>query len=218
MLRDPELKWGEKENISDYAVIHAWRALAQLQAEAAIEPLLDLVLNKDLSERGEWIAEEVPTVLAQIGLPALAPAAERLAKTHHMRLVPSSYARALMEIAEDFPETRQEVISHLTSFLDRAVENDPEQNALVICNLLDMNAAEAWPSIERAYAGDRVETFICGSADWAKFDLGFGPEPTYPQWQFPPHQADRHQPSAKERADKRAKKRKAEKRKQKRRR
>ena len=51
-----------------WAPIHALRALGQLRAEAAIEPLLALI---EIARENEWIVNEIPEVISMIGLSAL---------------------------------------------------------------------------------------------------------------------------------------------------
>lgn len=225
MLRDP----GADEDHADedeeedkphyYAYIHAWRALGQLKAEAAIEPLLEMIAEDDAADNfDDWIVEEVPEVLGMIGPPALAPTAERLLEMHFRPSAPSSFARVLEEIGNDHPETRPQVISHLVAFLDRARQNDTAQNGFIISSLIDLKAVEAWPAIERAFVSGSVDPTIAGDVDRVKFQLGLGPEP--PRRLPPIARALKkmYHPSAKVRADERARKRKAEKRKAKRRR
>jgi hypothetical protein len=230
MLRDSDLMWQVDEDQADdddeeedkphyYAYIHAWRALGQLKAEAAIEPLLDMIVEDDASDDfNDWITEEVPDVLAMIGLPALAPTAERLVEMHFRPHAPGSFAQALEKIGNDHPEARPQVIAHLVAFLDRARQNDAAQNGFVISSLIHLKAVEAWPAIERAFVSGSVDPTIAGAVDRVKFKLGLGPEPPR---RLPPIVRARkkmYHPSAKNRADERARKRKAEKRKQKRRR
>ena len=57
-----------------FAPIHAWRALAQLEAAEVVEPLLGMVDQLD-EEEDDWFLEEFPDVFALIGpeaMPAVA--------------------------------------------------------------------------------------------------------------------------------------------------
>src|SRR5437588_4593364 len=54
MAIDEELRWAYSDTLEVWAPIHAWRALGQLHAEAAIEPLLSLF---EESEDDEWVIE-----------------------------------------------------------------------------------------------------------------------------------------------------------------
>ena len=72
MVLDDDLYWANSDSLEVWAPVHAWRVLGQLQAEAAIEPLLtrlDLVDEED----NDWVSEELPQVFAMIGAAAIAP-------------------------------------------------------------------------------------------------------------------------------------------------
>jgi hypothetical protein len=197
---------------------HAWRALGQLKAEAAIEPLLDLLAAQENEDDwNEWLTEDVPLVLGMIGPPALEPAATRLEQTFGRVYAPVYYSQALCEIADRHPETRDEVMRRLTAYLDRAPEHDASTNGMVISDLVRLNAAEAWPVIEKAFASGEVDEQTTGTVDHVKYDLGLGPMPAdfrYPALEplHRPLTANPSLTSARIRAEKRAKKRKAAKR------
>jgi hypothetical protein len=72
MGTDEELQWADSESVEVWAPVHAWRALGQLRAEAAIEPLLGLLKNID-EEDDDWADTELPKVFGLIG-PAAIPA------------------------------------------------------------------------------------------------------------------------------------------------
>lgn len=55
---------GEESNRSWGGPIHAWRALGQLHAKAAIEPLLSLFRTQ---KDNDWVMEELPDVFGMIG-------------------------------------------------------------------------------------------------------------------------------------------------------
>ncbi len=56
--------------------------------------------------------------------------------------------------------------------LERFAENDEELNAFLIYSLVNLKALEAAPLIERAFAADRVDTFIMG--DWYDVQVELG--------------------------------------------
>ena len=74
MAIDPALHATEERSAAGWAPIHAWRALAQLRAPAAAEPLLAL-LQREMDS--SWVFEELPVVLGMIG-PAALPGATLL--------------------------------------------------------------------------------------------------------------------------------------------
>src|SRR6266571_2288106 len=65
---DPEE--GEEEEPEFWAPVHAIRALGQLHAEAAAEPLVNMLSEL---EHDNWIQEELPQIYVLIG-PAAIPA------------------------------------------------------------------------------------------------------------------------------------------------
>lgn len=107
--------WDNEDEISKieyWGPVHAWRALGQLKAEAAIEPLLPLFEER---EDDDWAGEELPFVYAMIG-PAAIPALTRhLAETHDTYWPPIQASFALTEIAKAHPETRTQVVNILTT-------------------------------------------------------------------------------------------------------
>ena len=66
MARDEELHRADSDSLEVWAPIHAWRALGQLRAEAAIVPLLRLLERID-EEDDDWVVEELPVVFGMIG-------------------------------------------------------------------------------------------------------------------------------------------------------
>lgn len=218
LLRDEDLAWADSDQPSVYAQVHAWRALAALRAEAAIEPMLDLLAEQDHDDDGDWndwVTEEIPVALGVIGPAAFPGAADRLQKSGTSHWPTVYFARALAEIGIRFPEMRADAIDQLCRVLDRAAENDAGLNGLVIGDLLDLKAVEAWPAIERAFATDNVEEWIAGDAAEVKWELGLGPQPPRERPPLINHSSGGFR-TPKERAEHRARKRKSEKRKKKR--
>ena len=218
LLQDEELAFGDSETPEVYAQIHAWRVLGQLRAPEAIGPLLDLLEQQEGDDWNDWVTEEVPVVLGQIG-PAVIPATvARLTQRGQREHTPYYFAHALVEVAKQFPETRAEVIGHIVAVLSTASANDPSLNGFIISDLVDLEATEAWPAIEAAFATGNVDESIGGDAADVKFDLGLGPEPPRRRQTIP---ALPHAPSgmnAKQRFNERQRKKKAEKKKNKKRR
>lgn len=209
LVQDQELALGDSESPVVYAQIHAWRALGQLRAEAAVESLLDLLAAQgDDADWNDWTTEEVPRVLGLLGPAAIPATVARLERRGREEWPSVYFAGALTEIAKRHPETRAEVVRELSRVLDTARDNDPGANGSVIADLLDLKAAEAWPVIEQAFATGNVDAGVAGDAAAVKWELGLGPKP--PSRTFPPPRAG-YLPTAKERAEARAKARKAEK-------
>jgi Protein of unknown function (DUF1186)/PBS lyase HEAT-like repeat len=156
-IRGIEPKEGEEEEPEFWAPIHAMRALGQLHAEAAIEPLIQLLT---VQAGDEWMQEELRFVFGLIGPAAIPALAAYLADTSH-ELYPRGYAaHGLEEIGNWHPESRSEVIAALSKQLEAFGENDYELNGFLISGLSRLEAVEALPLIERAFAADRVDEFV----------------------------------------------------------
>jgi hypothetical protein len=215
LVRDEELAWADSDTPEVYAQVHAWRAIGQLRAEAAIEPLLDLLAGQEDGEDwSDWVTEEVPRVLGMIGAPAVVPTAARLEQTRERGHAPVYYSNALSEIGKRHPELRDDVVRRLTAMLDAPRENDPSVNGFLISDLIDLKATDAWPVIEKAFVTGNVDESVTGGPADVKWYLGLGPAPPRSGAWVVHRSAGA---TAKDRAQQRAKQRKAEKRKKKRR-
>lgn len=168
MATDQELSTADSESVESWAPIHAMRALGQLHAEAAIEPLIQLLT---VQAGDEWTQEELRFVFGLIGPAAIPALAAYLADTSH-ELYPRGYAaHGLEEIGNWHPESRSEVIAALSKQLEAFEENDYELNAFLISGLSHLKAVESLPLIERAFAADRVDEFVIG-LDGVLVELG----------------------------------------------
>jgi hypothetical protein len=161
-LRNIEPEEDEEEDPEFWAPIHAIRALGQLHAEAAIEPLVNLLAElKD----DEWMLEELPSVYGLIGPAAIPALAAYLSDSSHEMYSRSYASNGLVEIGERHPESRSECIAAISKQLEAFEENDYELNAFLISDLSHLKAIETLPLIERAFAADRVDEFVINLDD-----------------------------------------------------
>jgi HEAT repeat protein len=72
MLQDNDLHWADSEGTEVWAPLHAWRALGALRSDLAVEPLIALLPRIDEYD-DDWVMEDLPDVLGQIGSAAVAP-------------------------------------------------------------------------------------------------------------------------------------------------
>lgn len=168
---DPELIWADSDSPEVWAPTHAIHLLGRLRATAAIAPLITLLEEE---EEADWIREELPDVLAQIGPAALKPLKTFAADRNHNFYGRSAACNSLVEIAQSHPETRQEAIDFLRTFLPAYPDEKPDDETFrgfVISDLLDLKAREAYPDIEAAFVEDRVDDLVVGLDDVQK-ELG----------------------------------------------
>ena len=165
MIQDKDLHEADGDSPEVWAPVHAWRALGQLRAEAAVTPLLGLLHRID-DDDDDALTGDVHDVLGMIGPAALDQTAAYLAGAQHGTYALVAAAEALREIAQRHPETREAVVAALVRKLERFGEYDRDEalNAFLISDLVDLRVVEAAPLIERAFAADAVDTMVLG--DW----------------------------------------------------
>ena|GEM_PF-2374972 len=184
VLIDTATTWFEGDDAC-YAQIHAWRALAQLGAVDAVQPLLDF--QEELDEAGDdWYLEDFHHVFGMIGPAALERLATFLGDTTRGDFPRRKAVEGMVEIAKQFPETRERVVNVLSAERDRHDKDQTETNGSLVSDLMDLNATESAESIERAFAANVVDPMIAG--DWGDVrkcmgveGLGLAPDNT-PGW------------------------------------
>ena len=175
----------ELDNPEVYAQIHAWRALAQLRAVEAVQPLLDV--QEELDDlNDDWYLEEFGAVFGLIGPEAIEPVAAYVRDTTRGPFPRQNAAGGLAEIATRFPESREQVIGILVEELSRHDEEQADLNGSLVADLMNLKAVEAAEAIERAFAANVIDPTIAG--DWGVVrdelgieGLGLAPDRT-PGW------------------------------------
>ncbi|MBV9773762.1 MAG: DUF1186 domain-containing protein [Gemmatimonadetes bacterium] len=169
MARDEDLLWASGEDPDVWAPVHAWRALGQLRAEAAVEPLLAL-----LSAMGEddWIDGDLPIVFGMIGRAAVTALSAFLADSTREMWNRVAVVEALREIAERDEAARADVVPPLVKGLEKWYRNDEVLNGYLIGVLAGLHAVEAAPLMEQAFAEERVDPFAYG--DWEDAQVALG--------------------------------------------
>jgi len=169
MATDKELNWADSESLEVWAPLHAWRALGQLRAQEAIEPLMELFAN---SEDDDWVGTNLPDVYGMIGATAIPALARYQADSSH-GLFPRIYAaQSLERIGNTHPEARAECVSRLTEQLSHFTENDPTFNAFLISHLVDLGAVESLSTIREAFEQEGVDLTIQGDLEDVEIALG----------------------------------------------
>jgi hypothetical protein len=158
-------QWIDEPSEADvvYGPVHAWRALGQLRAVEAVQPLLDV--QDDLAEIGDtWYLEEFHYVFGLIGPPAIEPLKTYLADTSHGESPRGKAAHGLREIVDRFPEEREEIVAILSAELARGRRDTTMLNGFLVGYLADLHAVEAAEEIERAFAANIIDPTVAG--DW----------------------------------------------------
>lgn len=153
-----------------WAPIHAWRALGQLRAAEAAEPLTRL-FNRIETDDDDYAIEDIPTALAMIGAPAIAPLMTVIGDRDTPESVRTSAISALAGVAQTDGEHRADVVHFLAEVLDR---HEPERavNAYLVDALVDLRAVEAASSMEAAFDANVVALDLLG--DWETVQVSLG--------------------------------------------
>jgi len=161
----------ERDEAELWASVHAWRALGQLGAVAAVEPLLGMMDGLDEVE-DEWYLREFPDVFALIGPDASDALQRYMADPSHGDYPREAAGNALTRMAKRRPECRAVAVAAIGNALANYEENDITLNAFFVCHLLRLEAVEQAELIERAFAAGRVDDEVCGYWGDVREDLG----------------------------------------------
>ena len=159
------------DNSAVYGPVHAWRALAQLRAVEAVQPLLD-VQDKLDALGDDWYLEEFHHVFGLIGPPAIESLANYLADDTRAEFPRAKAAAGLREIVRHFPETRSRVVAILTAELARHQSDVGCLIGLMVGDLLRLKAVESAETIERAFAANVVDPAVAGDWEEVRQELG----------------------------------------------
>ena len=99
MIDDESLYDMDLFGAEGWAPIHAWRVLGQLRAAEAAEPLTRL-LGRFETDDDDYTLEDIPTALAMIGAPAIAPLMTVIGDRDASEYVRMPAIRALAGVAE----------------------------------------------------------------------------------------------------------------------
>jgi hypothetical protein len=171
MVQDEALHWADSDSVEVWAPIHAWRALAVLQAAEAAEPLVELLDRIDEYD-DDWVHNDLPRSLGVLGPAAIPPLRDYLTDPERGPWGRIAAADGLVEIGTEHPDTRAECVAALTAQLERFADTGPEVNAFVIYSLTELDAVETAPLIQKAFEAERVDLSLQG--DWEEVQINLG--------------------------------------------
>ena len=179
MATDYQLHNGPQDSPIVWAPVHAWRALAQLRAEEAIAPLVELFRRAD-EDIDDWINADLPEALARFGAPVLAPVTDFLANPGHGEWARVAAADTIGCVGKTNPELRADCVARLTVQLEKFDEQSETINAFLISPLWDLRAVEAMPVIERAFASGCVDESVQGDVEDVQIEFGLKTKREHP--------------------------------------
>ncbi len=171
MATDESLSNADPESEAVWAPVHAWRWLGKLRAEEAVVPLLGLLRRVD-EEQDDWIGDELPEVLAEIGSVILPPVAAYLADSSHGEWAREAAVQSLEALVEKQPELRDECVKVLACQLEHYADQSNVVNAALVDLLVKLKAVETAPLMEKAFAAGLVDEIRVG--DWEDVQIQLG--------------------------------------------
>lgn len=179
LLQDDELRLmvapkdlGRGEVIPEwYAQVHAWRALAQLQAVEAIPALLGILHQID-DDMDDWLSGEAEDVFVKLGTPAVQPLGDYLADEDNPLYARSAASSSLAAIGNTHPGERDRCVEAIATVLGRYENNDEGLNGFLIGDLVEMKAVEQIDLIKRAFEAGAVDEMMNGDVEDVMIDLG----------------------------------------------
>lgn len=177
-LMDTALWWikrdewpDDPEDVTVFAPVHAWRALAQLKAIEAVPMLLEMTTVMD-RDHDDWYLNEFPQAFGLIGPAAVVPMQDYLQDPNPGVFAHICIAHGLERIATLHPQSRDTVVSILAECLSHYQDNDDSYNACFISYLVDLHATEHAEIIERAFAANKVDLMVRGNWNQLKKEMG----------------------------------------------
>ncbi len=170
LISDEELLTADENTKKSWVPTHAWRIVAMLGSEEAIQPLVDLLTLIDELDC-EPAFQEWPELLSTFGAAAFEPL-----KTYFLDQSNPSEARltaadSLTELANTQPDLRLSLIALIQDYLT-ATPDDTYFNSRLISNLIELNAVESIDLIRNLYAKNLVDLTIKRSLESIEHDLG----------------------------------------------
>ena len=154
---EPDSEPGPEE-LAVYAPIHAWRALGELRAVEALDPLLTVF---DDYANDDWVGEDLPRVLGMLGPAAIPPLEARLRDPTRDIFVRMMACDGLQAVAQFHPAAAGRCVAILHRHLQQFGAQDRVLNGNLIAALVELNAAGALPTIAAAFQANAVDlTFI----------------------------------------------------------
>ncbi len=180
MIGDDGLHGADGELPLMWAPLHAWRALGQLKAAAAIGPLLGLLSRIDDYD-DDLVGEELPGVLGAMGAAALEPVTAYLADSRHGEWARVTAAETIKKLGKNHPELKAECVTRLSAQLEKFVDQPETVNAFLVLALVDLRAVEALPVMARAFAAGNVDETVMGDYEDVEVELGVKKERSEPR-------------------------------------
>jgi len=160
---------------ASFAPIHAWFVLIELEAFEAIPPLLALI---DEMPESSVVQVLLPRILPLFERPMVS-AVEAYLNDPQRSVAARIAAAGILTSLEE--ELRPASIGALCRVLERSSADETQFNGALLSALVQLNAVEAVPVIERAYAEAKIDEEKTASLDEVLIYFGLKAAPPRPK-------------------------------------
>jgi hypothetical protein len=175
------LRWETADDDeAQWAPVHAWRALGRLGAAEAAEPLLKVLRYVD-DYGDDWTGEDLPLVYGQLGPGAVPALAGYLLQAEHGTWARTAASSGLEEIGKRHPDARGACVAALSAALEHYADQDEALNGSLAGSLVALQAVEAAPVLEQAFAAGKVDEMVIGDWEDVQIALGLKAEREHPR-------------------------------------
>ncbi len=169
LFKDDQIEPGEGQPPQIWASLHAWRALGQLGDPAAIVPIIH---SFDTCHADEAALEELSTVIAMFGAPAIPALAEYWQRPGKDEFAYVMALDSLAKIAAKHPDTRDQILAIFANYMAEPEQAFRVLNALLIAHLVELEARELIDDISRLFAMECVDLSCNGDVEDVEIELG----------------------------------------------
>lgn len=170
LASDARLDYARSPLVSS-APIHAMRILARRGKPDFLPSLFASFAQRD---DYDFLYEEIVPILTTLGVTAI-PAVQAFFALPEGSADRAGLSRGLVEIAQKDRAAHERVVQVLQGELARFRDNSQAWNGFLIADLIDLAAGEALLLIEKAFAADAVDEWICGNWQEVRAEFGLAP-------------------------------------------
>ena len=134
--------------------LHAWRALGQLRANDAVPVIFQHI---EIWARNDWAIDEIPSVLALIGEPAIAPANAVLVSSRFSEGARIIAMKALVQTAGLDPLHKEQVYPLLSRYAQQPDHSVSALNALLVNELEALDSERFHREVRQLLLPDLVD-------------------------------------------------------------
>ena len=159
------------DKVAMWGPVHACRALGQLSAIEATEPLVAILKLIDEDDQ-DWIIEELPPVFERFGIKATATLMKYIQNLENPLFARITALDGLIKIGKSDENFRNDCVEFLKNCLKNHINDHGEINANFIYGLVKFKDMDSVNLIQEAYESGSVDEMVIG--DWEDIQIKLG--------------------------------------------